>query len=314
MPSHSFLSKSSAPGKIILLGEHAVVYGRPAIAVPVWEVTAEAAIAQNERGCGCTIIAHDFEREIQLSNAPEDEPLALAARKTFALVGLTAEPDWTIGLRSTIPIASGLGSGAAVSAAIIRAICHQLNVNIDDATISQLIYECETLHHGTPSGIDNTVIAHGMPVWFIKGEPPVPFKQDKPFKIVIGDSGIMAPTKESVGDVRLGWLHEPEKYERLFDAIEHLVKEGRECIASGDLKLLGEIFDRNHTLLQQLSVSHPLLDVMVQAARDAGAFGAKLSGGGRGGNMIALVRNEEACAVKNTLMRTGANRVLVTTI
>ena len=82
-----------------------------------------------------------------------------------------------------------------------------------------LVYEIEKLHHGTPSGIDNTVITYNKPVYFIKGQPIETFKVGKPFTIVIGDTGIPAPTKESVGDVRLLWLKDTNKFEEIFDEI-----------------------------------------------------------------------------------------------
>src|SRR5205823_2861888 len=93
-------------------------------------------------------------------------------------------------LLSTIPIASGLGSGAAVSAAIVRALSEYLDQPLTDADVSALVFETEKLLHGTPSGIDNTVIAYQRPVYFIKGQPPIPLKVAQPFRLLIGDTGI----------------------------------------------------------------------------------------------------------------------------
>lgn len=313
MSSSEISTTATAPGKIILAGEHSVVYGRPAIAIPVWEATANATISPASAGAGCTIVAHDLNRTVRLAEAPADDPLVLVVRNTLAHLNHHLAPEWRIEISSTIPIASGLGSGAAVSAAIIRAICRHVGVELEDAAVSQLVYEIETLHHGTPSGIDNTVIAYGMPVWYVKSELPKPFEAAESFTILIGDSGIVAPTKESVGDVRRGWQAQPAVYESLFDEIGALVLAARNCIEAGQIEQLGLLFDQNHQLLMSLDVSHPQLDTLVAAARASGALGAKLSGGGRGGNMIALVRPQDAAAVRKALLSAGAKRVLSTT-
>jgi mevalonate kinase len=153
-----------------------------------------------------------------------------------------------------------------------------------------------------------------MPVWFIKGQPPATFQPRQPLTLVIADSGIAAPTKATVGDVRQGWQHDPARYEAWFDEIGALVQAARQAIEQGDLPLLGELFNRNQTLLTHLGVSSPHLEQLITAARNAGALGAKLSGGGRGGNMIALIDPAQAQAVTEALQRAGARSVLVTTV
>lgn len=305
---------ATAPGKIILAGEHAVVYGRPAIAAPVWEITATATIVDAAAGSGCTINARDINQRIRLVSAPVDEALALVTRLTLQHLGLPANPDWRIDLQSDIPIASGLGSGAAISAALVCAIFAHREQEADSAIVSQIVFESERLFHGTPSGIDNTVIAYGQPVWFIKGQPPELFNTHAPLTLLIADSGIPSPTKETVGDVRRGWQAEPVRYERLFDAIGALVQEIRTAIEAGTIDAIGPLFNRNQAVLQELGVSSPPLDALIDAARTAGALGAKLSGGGRGGNVIALVTTETAEQVQQTLLAAGAKRVIITTV
>jgi mevalonate kinase len=305
---------ASAPGKVILVGEHAVVYGRPAIAVPVWERVARAAIRPGEVGSGCWIVAHDLHRHIRLAAAPPDDAMALVAQTTLAQLGLPADPDWQIELSSELPIASGLGSGAALNAALVRAIYAQAGLTPDPAQVSSLVYLGEQIYHGTPSGIDNTVVAYGQPVWFIKGTPPTVFTPAKGFTLTIADSGIASPTHETVGRVRRRREAEPARYERCFDAIAELVWEARRVIEGGESEALGPIFDRNHALLQEIGVSIPQLDQLVNTARGAGALGAKLSGGGGGGNIIALVESASADKVTAALQAAGAVRVVVTTV
>lgn len=309
--------EATAPGKIILCGEHAVVYGRPGLAVPVWDVTARATITVGESASGCVIVAHDLEKTIALTDAPVDNPLAFAASVAFAELGI--EPrDWRIDLRSSIPIAGGLGSGAAVSAALMRAIFAQAGKTVSDERLSELVYEVECLHHGTPSGIDNTVIAYGAPVWFVKGERPLPFTPKLRFTLVIADSGVLGPTHETVSDVRRGWQAETKQYDAWFDEIGELVRTVRGLIEATDvdgaLPKLGSLFNQNQQVLAKLGVSSPLLDRLVDGALAAGAFGAKLSGGGRGGNVIALVDDATQQVVADALLACGAQRVILTTV
>ena len=305
---------ASAPGKVILVGEHAVVYGRPAIAVPVWERVARATICTGSAGSGCWIVAHDLHRRINVADAPAGDAMALVARATLAQLGLPANPDWQIELSSEIPIASGLGSGAALNAAMVRALYAQADIEPDPAQVSNLVYLGEQIYHGTPSGIDNTVVAYGQQVWFIKGTPPTVFSPAAPFTLAIADSGVASPTHETVSGVRRRREAEPERYERWFDAIGELVWAARRAIEAGASVALGPIFDDNHALLQQIGVSTPQLDRMVLAAKSVGALGAKLSGGGGGGNMIALVESTTAGAVTAALQAAGAVRVVVTTV
>ncbi len=321
---------AGAPGKIILFGEHAVVYGQPAIAVPVHQVEATVTVTPAPAGSGLTIRAVDLEQVVPLATAPDDDPLAQAVRLTRSHLGLPV-PDATLIVKSTIPIASGLGSGAAVSAALVRAVAAYVGHKLVPETVSRLVYEVEKLHHGTPSGIDNTVVAYGKPVYFVRrpaGDPriqtlDVAAPQGTPsgakgWRFVIGDTGIASPTRVAVGDVRRGWERAPARYEALFAQVGGLVGRARTLIETGgDLVALGKLMDRNHAFLRQIDVSSPELERLVEAARAAGALGAKLSGAGRGGHMIALIPAEEdgvEVQVRAALQKAGAVRVMGTTV
>ncbi len=303
----------STPGKVILFGEHAVVYGWPAIAVPVAQVKATATIDAARPGHGTTILATDLARAVHLREAGGDDPLAAIVRAALAHFDLP-EPDANITVHSTIPIASGMGSGAAVSASIARALAAFLGRDFDEAALSSIVYEVEKLHHGTPSGIDNTVVVYARPVYFVREQPIQTFSVAQPFTIVIGDTGVKSPTKIAVGDVRRAWQADRERYEALFDQIGSIAERARAAIEAGQVDALGPLMDSNHVLLREIGVSSPELERLVEAARVAGAAGAKLVGGGRGGNMIALVTDSTRAGVEGALLAAGAKGVITTTI
>ena len=121
-------------------------------------------------------------------------------------------------------------------------------------------------------------------------------------------------TKLSVGDVRAGWQRDPKSYERLFDQIGVLVGRARPALEMGDMRTLGELATENQELLRALQVSSPEIERLAQAATDAGAFGAKLSGGGRGGNVIAVIDPSTRQRVRDALVAAGARRVIVTKV
>lgn len=322
-----------APGKIILFGEHAVVYGRPAIAVPVLQVSAQATIEPRDDE-HVIIDASDLAHQYDMRDAPDDDPIAMIIRLTCMKLGV--EPrGLTVRISSTIPIGGGLGSGAAVSVAIARALgkyfttehtedTEKINKNsvisvtsvvkLSDADISALAYEVEKLHHGTPSGIDNTVIAFEQPVYFVRGKPIETFRIARPFTLAIADTGIAAPTKIAVGDVRRAWEQDRARYEALFDQVEKIVDKARAAIESGQVERLGYLMNDNQALLREMGVSSPEIERLILAAKTAGARGAKLSGGGRGGNVICLVNEVTRDEVERALMKAGAKRVIVTTV
>lgn len=312
------MAVGTAPGKVILLGEHAVVYGQPAIAVPVTQVQATAIVEDAPAGTGITIFAVDLGRRFRLSEGQSRgraaAALARTVHNTLERIGRPANLDLEIRVSSTIPIGSGLGSGAAVATAVVRALVQHLGGYLTSRGVSDLVYQTELLHHGTPSGIDNTVIAFGKPVYFIKDRCDEVFWPGRPFWLAIGDTGIPSSTREVVADVRKGWERDRASYDARFAAIGALVARAREALIKGDLRELGQLMTANQQELQAIGVSAEPLDRLIAAAMDAGALGAKLSGSGRGGNMIALVDEATRDAVAAALQRAGARNVIVTRV
>lgn len=307
--------QASAPAKVILFGEHAVVYGQPAIAAPVSTLRAVATVEPNDPPLGYVrVLADDLGQSLSITMSDDvDHALALAARRVIELAGASL-PDITIRIRSDIPIASGLGSGAAVSTALVRALGLALQIALDNETVNQIVYDVEKVFHGTPSGIDNTVIVYEQPVYFVRGQAIEAFSPASPVDLVVGDTGVTASTKVSVGDVRRLYEGNRAQIEPILESIGSVVRRARTAMESGQIDALGPLMNENHSLLRQLTVSSVELDRLVEAALSAGAFGAKLSGGGRGGNMIALVTPGTQRQVTNALLNSGAVRAFVTRI
>ncbi len=312
------MTVACAPGKVILFGEHAVVYGRPAIAVPVTQVRACAVVEDGLPGQGVLIQALDLSLRHQLGEpipaASPAYPLEATVRNALQRLGIAGLPDLTLTVSSTVPLASGMGSGAAVATAIVRALAQHLGQELAPQEVSELVYRTEVIHHGTPSGIDNTVIAFERPVFFVRGKPIETLRVGRPLRLVIGDTGSRSPTKDVVGDVRRAWQAEPARYEALFDRIGAIALQARQALEQGKSRALGKLMDENQELLQAIGVSSPQLEELIRAARAAGAQGAKLCGAGRGGNMIALVARAKAQSVAEAIRQAGAVRAIVTEV
>lgn len=306
----------SACAKVILCGEHAVVYGRPAIALPLPRLRTRAMVAplpDDAARRSFHISAPDIRAEYDIMHEP-NRPLAVLSRLTFDALG-RSPAEATLSIASDIPPASHLGSSASVAVASARAIAAFCGQELSPDVASMLAFEAEKIYHGSPSGIDNTVVAYEQPVWFERGAGPdagatlLTIAQSPVF--VIADTGITTPTRIPVGDVRTGWEADPARYERLFDRIAATVTAARIALLAGDWPSLGAQLDANHVLLQQIGVSSPELDSLCNVARMSGALGAKLSGGGRGGNMIALAADEaSAVQLRAALRAAGAARVI----
>ncbi len=305
---------SSAPGKIILFGEHAVVYGQPAIAAPVMEVRARAIVTPLIGQPSNSIQIQDpaFDLENSIKDLPLEHAISRSIELTLKELGVTSHPAFKLQLSSTIPLAAGMGSGAAISAAIIRAVSTFLGAGLEDEIVNQITYEIEKIHHGTPSWIDNTVITYQLPIFYIKGQTIEMIELQHSYDFVLADTGLKSSTAITVGDVRKAWEENPDKYNALFEACGDIALEARLTLNTADRQKLGRLMNENQKLLQEMDVSSPELDLLCEAALDAGAFGAKLSGGGRGGIMIALVTKENSQEVSDALMAAGAVNTITT--
>lgn len=300
----------SAPGKIILLGEHAVVYGEPAIAIPIHSI--QTIVSIQAQDSGISIASPQLQLDCDLNDLPREHPVRLMYEEIFARMNILPS-GFKIDIRSTIPAASGLGSGAALSTASIRALGEFFNKNLSRAEINGICFATEKIFHGNPSGVDNTVITFGKPVFYQPGKKVELLEVRGVFHLLIANTGIKSSTREVVSAVRQLVDHDPLIKTDL-RKLGELSRFGRSAIANGDRNLLGKLINDAHRTLKHMTVSCNELDRLVAAARENGALGAKLSGGGRGGNMIALAEETDIEKIRGALLTAGASQVISTVL
>jgi mevalonate kinase len=284
----AFLGKGTGFGKVILFNEHFVVYGLPAIASAIGAKT--TALVQRRAGYGVEIEDERSETKGYKAEKATQQKESLDLMLKFMKID-TMRSAYRVTLGGDLLAASGVGASAASCAAIARAFSEELQLKYSDNKVNEVAYEGEKGYHGTPSGIDNTVATYGGLIWYKRERVSHLMERmrlKKPVEIVMGNTGLVADTKVVVGGVKERKEKEPEKYGQIFHAAEQLVYEARKELEMFDLKKVGEYMNQNHTLLQQIGVSCPELDLLVDLARNNGALGAKLTGTGKGGYMVAL--------------------------
>ena len=305
---------SSAPAKFILFGEHAVVYGEPALAAPLTSMRAHATISATypKDLSGLLITADDICLRCQYGELTPTHPIAATIRKVMQVTGISREPRAHLSLKSAIPVGAGLGSSAATSTAITHALSRFLQHKLSANEVSDLVFEVEKLQHGTPSGIDNTVIAHEQTIFFTKTKKPEFIKLVRPLTFLLADSGERSSTRETIAGVRERYTKQRKKYQTWFDDMGTITRAARTAVSHGDSELLGTLMLRNQEILQAIGVSSPSLDRLVKAALHAGVSGAKLSGSGAGGHIIAPVHQGQADHVISRLRAAGARNIFLT--
>ena len=302
-----------APGKILLIGEHSVVYGHPAIAIPLRSVTARAEVEFTHNGAIEVVAPKLGERASSTdSSTSRLGPLVRLAAEVMELFGEPAQ-GVRIGLSSTIPVGCGMGSSAAAAVAVVRGICRALDRRLDAEQEAELALEAEKGFHGNPSGVDPAVVARNEPIYFVRGKPIQTIAVGPSvFRFLIADTGISSPTIKVVQEIRDAWERDRARYDSMFWELGSMTTVAREVIRTGAPEELAMCMNRAHRVLQSLGVSCTELDTLVETAIENGALGAKLSGAGRGGVIIALMgesTDEDQLAAK--LAAAGAETVLI---
>ena len=279
-------------GKVILLNEHFVVYGIPAVASAIGAKT--TASVELLPGSGYELRDERPESPGYKGEKFEQQKESLDIMLKFMKVD--TQHRYVITLGGDLIAASGVGASAASCAAIARAFSQELSLNFSDERINEVAYEGEKGYHGTPSGIDNTAATYGGLIWYRRegsAQLMERMRLRNPVEIVMGNTGKVADTKSVVAGVKERKEKDPEKYTRLFQDADQLVRNARRELEDFNLEKVGAYMNENHRLLQEIGVSSPELDSLVKVARDAGAVGAKLTGTGRGGYMVALTPGRE---------------------
>lgn len=302
--------KISAPAKFILFGEHAVVYGYPAIAVPVLDVRAYARLVLDDTIYEPYVEAQDLNirAPVTMTDYPSEIKHIMDALKLVPSFGGFKLPErgWRLSIQSDIPISRGLGSSAAISVALVKALYYFSSASLSSHELIDISYELEKYHHGTPSGIDNTVISLERPVLFQRGKDIQPL-DSRLFYFVIGDTGIGKSTARVVAEVARRHEIDRTKYRNLFEAIGKISRKGLQCLSEGDKYGLGQLMNDNQKFLQEIGVSSVELENLITTALDNGAIGAKLCGAGQGGCMVCVADDEHSAnSIAVALKKNGA--------
>jgi mevalonate kinase len=307
---------ASAPAKVILFGEHFVVYGEPSIVMAIDKrAYAKVELRQDKRLHVRSVnfnLAGYFENgyfQVEQGDAKEAklkfEPLKLAVEQVLEIYGENVGLD--VEVNSAVPIAAGLGSSAAVAAAVTAAVGALLKVKMSKEVVFRISYEAEKIVHDSPSEVDPAVSTFGGALLFQMdtGVRPLDVKGDVP--LLVGYTGVKRSTRVQVAKVR----DVRSRYSRVID---HVMKAAREialraidALRDGDLETLGDLMNINHALLCGLGISDESLEWLINAARKAGALGAKLTGAGGGGCMIALAENERLKQVLEAIQMAGGS-------
>jgi len=294
-------------GKTIIMGEHAVVYGYPAFAIPLLSTPVIVKIKQSP---------NSFLTSKYYAGKIDQIPDSLSGVKY--LINLLDEKlnvqhiEYTISIDSGLPIERGMGSSAAIAAAMTRAFFDCFEQPLDDQLLLDYVNKSETVTHGKASGLDALTVSSEDPIQFGKDVAPKHFNFNSDGFIVIADSGVKGKTKETVADVRKMYDQDQVKIGAYLKQLGDYASVASVYLTKGNLKQLGLVFSLANEILTKLNLSIPKVDRLIEAANHAGSLGSKITGGGRGGCIICLARNlNSAQMIQKSLIKAGAEQTWI---
>lgn len=274
--------------KIILIGEHSVVYGQPAIALPLPNVQLKATLTADATTSSHVVKSSWAQRN--LTSLPESMAGIQKLISTLMERFDGQDDGWTLEIESMLPSERGMGSSAATAIAIVRAFFDLYEVPLDRQTLLKLADVEEQITHRSPSGLDAATTSSDQPIYFVKGQPGQPIELNLHATMVIADTGVKGATKEAIMAVRELLATEPQTTQNRLEHLGQLTKRAQQLLSRDDADELGRVLNLAQDELSELNVSDESLDHLIRIARQNGALGAKLTGGGRGGCMFALTK------------------------
>lgn len=295
-----------AHSKLILVGEHAVVYGQPAIAIPFPLVGVESVVEH---------VPGTIKLDSTFYHGPIDSaPTSLAGivhciKDTLEYLEMPCR-DLLIQIKSSIPPGKGLGSSASVAIAVIKSLFHYANVNYTEEELLRLTNVAETHAHGAPSGIDPLTITSECPVWYEREQTIDYIKPKGDFYFIVADSGRMADTRSAIESVAHLLKSAPRRFQAKLSRLGEITHQVKGALEKASKQLLGQLLNEAQKELEALGVSDAGLNRLIYFALQEGALGAKLTGGGNGGCIIALAEDEgHSKQLTEKLLRFGAQAV-----
>jgi mevalonate kinase len=314
------LVKASAPGKMILFGEHSVVYRGPAV---VLAIDRRANVYARKRDDSKIYIDADNLGFSGYFDGDEYTPvrgqawrgrnlgaLNISVRKTLEYLGV--EGGASIKVRSMIPIAVGLGSSAAICVATVAAIERLYDGGLKQEEISKIAFEGETIIHGRPSGVDNNVSTFGGVMSYDREEGIKRHELSIDLPFIIGNTRKKRSTKKMVEGVAALKKRNPTVMDEVIDSMSEISRKGLEALMANDPYQIGDLMNLNHGLLAGIGVSTMKLEILIHTARRNGALGAKLTGAGGGGCMIALAEEPDLSEIERAIRRRKSDSYRVT--